>query len=136
MHHVGVVLHVEGLEDPHRAEGGDPADVVAGEVQKHHVLRDLLLVPKELLGKPFVLLLVLPPRPRARDGPGDHPSAVRAEEAFRARRDQDHLPQVQVAHVGARVHAPQRPVEGEGVDGEGEESLKERTTWKMSPARM
>ena len=45
----------------------DAADVVAAEVDEHHVLGALLLVALQLLGQPHVLVVVAAARPRAGD---------------------------------------------------------------------
>src|SRR5690606_18934232 len=42
VHDVGEALHHHLLGDPHRAGGGDAADVVAAQVDQHQVLGDLL----------------------------------------------------------------------------------------------
>ena len=57
VHHVAVALERHQLVDVHRAELGDPADVVAGEVDEHHVLGPLLRVLGQLGGHPPVVLV-------------------------------------------------------------------------------
>ena len=49
----------------HAAVGRDAADVIASQIDEHHVLGALLLVALQLLGEPHVLFLAAPPRPRA-----------------------------------------------------------------------
>ena len=58
VHHVAVALDGHQLVDPFGTEAGDPADVVAGEVDEHDVLGELLRVLDELGLEPAVLLVV------------------------------------------------------------------------------
>ena len=55
------------LLDRHRAGPGHPAEIVAPEVDEHHVLGPLLRVALELLGEDRVLLGIGAARPRAGD---------------------------------------------------------------------
>ena len=56
VHHVAVVLDDHELVDLDGAVLADPAEVVAAEVDEHHVLGALLLVGEQLVGHPAVLL--------------------------------------------------------------------------------
>ena len=53
-----------------------PAEIVAAEIDEHHVLGSLLLVLQQLLRDPLVLGDVRPARARARDRPRAHPRAT------------------------------------------------------------
>ena len=64
----------------------DPAEVVAAEVDEHHVLGALLRVALELLGEQRVLAGVGAARPRAGDRVGRQLVALDLEEQLRARR--------------------------------------------------
>ena len=69
MHHVAVALERHQFVDGDRAELGDTPDVVAGEVDEHHVLGTLLRVLDQLSGHhPVVLVGATPP-----SGAGDRP---------------------------------------------------------------
>ena len=57
VHHVAVALERHQLVGMHRAELGDPPDVVAGEVDEHHVLGPLLGVLDQLRRQPPVVLV-------------------------------------------------------------------------------
>ena len=72
MHHVAVPLERHHLVDLLGAELDDPADVVAGEVDEHHVLGELLRVLDELGAQAAVLLVGAAAAAGAGDRPGDH----------------------------------------------------------------
>ena len=75
MHHVAVVLHDHELVDLHRAVLAHAPEVVAAEVDEHHVLGPLLLVGEQLVRHPLVLLGGHSPRAGAGDRTGrDVPS--------------------------------------------------------------
>ena len=50
MHDVRVALDHHALGDLHAAGGGDAADVVAPEIDQHHVLGALLRIGEQFLG--------------------------------------------------------------------------------------
>ena len=65
VHDMAVALHTESLRHPHRAGLGNAPDVVAGQVNQHHMLGALLGVVEQLhLGGP-VQLGAGTPRPGA-----------------------------------------------------------------------
>ena len=55
VHDVAVALDDEALGDLDRADLGDPADVVAAEIEQHQVLGPLLRVGEQRLGQMLVL---------------------------------------------------------------------------------
>ena len=75
VHHVAVPLERQQLVDLLGAEVDDPADVVAGEVDEHHVLGDLLRVLGELGGHPPVVLVGTAAASGAGDRAADDPAA-------------------------------------------------------------
>ena len=72
VHHVAVALERHQLVDVDGAEAGHPTDVVAGEVDEHHVLGALLGMFHELGGEAPVVLVGAAALARAGDRPGDH----------------------------------------------------------------
>ena len=70
VHHVAVALERHQLVDVHPAEAGDAPDVVAGEVDEHHVLGPLLRVLGQLGGHAPVVLV----GGAALAGAGDRPA--------------------------------------------------------------
>ena len=78
-----VALDVGEAVDAHRAGRGDATDVVASEVDQHHVLGDLLLVVEELVFECEVLVLVDAARARARDGTVADEAVVHAHQHLR-----------------------------------------------------
>ncbi len=51
MLHVRVLLHGQQLFHFHRAVAGNATEIVASEIDQHHVLGTLLFVGQQLLGK-------------------------------------------------------------------------------------
>src|SRR4029078_7682630 len=93
------------------ARPGNPAQVVAAEVDQHHVLRPLLRVALELLGEERVLRLVLAARRGARDGVGRQAVALDLEQELRARPDDLERRYPDEAQVRAGVDPAERAVE-------------------------
>ena len=83
---VAVGLDDHQLVDLDRPVLADPAEVVAAEVDEHHVLGPLLRVGEQPLGVRPVLLLVLAARIGAGDRAGLDPPAGDLDERLRARR--------------------------------------------------
>ena len=74
VHDVRVALERHELIDLLGPELHDPADVVAGQVDEHHVLGPLLGVLAELGGEPPVVLLAAAAEAGAGDRPADDPA--------------------------------------------------------------
>ena len=96
----------------------DAADVVAPEVDQHHVLGALLLVALQLLGQPQVLFLGPAARPRAGDRVRLDRASLDAHQHLRRRADDRHAAHADEIHVGRRVDVPQRAVDGERIGGD------------------
>ena len=58
VHDVRVALERHVLRHAHRPELADAAEIVAPEIDQHHVLGAFLLVALQLLGQPQILVLV------------------------------------------------------------------------------
>ena len=82
---MAVALDGETVGHCHRAGGGDPSDVVATEVEQHHMFGAFLLVGEEIGGQRLVLGLGLAAPTGARDGPDRHLAVTHAHQDFRAR---------------------------------------------------
>ncbi len=87
MEDVAVALDLHVLADGDRARPRDPPEVVAPEIDQHHVLGALLRVGLQLLGEQGVLLGVDAARPRAGDRVGGQPVALDLEQELRRRAD-------------------------------------------------
>ena len=98
-------------DDLDRARPADPREVVAAEVDEHHVLGTVLLGGEQPLG------VALARTGRAGDRVDRCPRAVALDERLRRGADERELAQLEQEEVGRRVHAPQRPVERERRDG-------------------
>ena len=113
---MAVPLDLHVLRDPHRARPGDPPEVVAPEVDEHHVLGPLLRVGLELLGEELVLPRVGAARARAGDRVRRHPLALDLEEELGAGADDLERRRPDEEEVRARVHLAQRAVEADPVE--------------------
>ncbi len=113
VHHVAVVLDLLEARHPHGAGHADPADVVAAEVDQHHVLGPFLGVGGEVFGEPAVAFGVDAARPGAGDRPGLQAAAGLAHQHLGRGADQGAVGQLEQHHVGAGVDHPQGAVEGE-----------------------
>ena len=120
MHDVAVELDRVALGHRDRADLGDPADVVAAQVEQHEVLGQLLGVAQQVLGQARVLGGVGAARPGAGDRPDGDPAAAQAHQDLRARADHGEAVQVEEEEEGRGVEPPERAVEREGRQGEGQ----------------
>ena len=135
MHHVAVVLDRHEALDVDRPVLAHPAEVIAPEVDEHHVLGPLLGIGQQLLGDPAVLLGVLAARPGAGDRAGGDPPAGDRDQRLGARAGDLEVAEVQEVHVRARVDRAQPAVDRERLDRDtGPTSVATGTTWKASPA--
>ena len=107
---MGVALDVQRLRDLHRARLGHPADVVAAEVEQHHVLRPLLLVAPQVLLEPGILLLVCAARPGTGYWVDGDLAVDDLDEQLRGRPDDLEAVEVKIVHVRRRVDGPEGPV--------------------------
>ena len=126
---VAVLLHLHVLADRHGPGSRHPADVVAPEVDQHHVLRALLRVALEALGQELVLALILAARQRAGDGMRGDPVALDLQQQLRRRADDLELRRSHEEQVRARIDAAEGPVQADPVEhrpGRGVEREAER----------
>ena len=115
VHHVAVALDREGLGHLHGAGLGDAADVVARQVDQHHVLGALLRVVHQFL----LDRLVRFGRGAARAGAGQRPDRdllafgrlLLAHQDLRRGAHHVEVAEVVVVHVGAGVERAQRAVQ-------------------------
>ena len=113
VHDVAVALDDQLLGDPHRADLGDAADVVAAEVEQHQVLGALLGIGQQLVRQ----RLVLGRRRAAPAGAGERADGDRAvaqpHQDLRARADQREVAEVEEEQERRGVEPAQRAVERE-----------------------
>ena len=119
MHDVAVGLDLHQLVDDDAAVLAHAPEVVAPEVDEHHVLGALLLVGQQLARDPPVLL----GGGAARAGSGDRLGADVApgdgQQRLGARARHLEVAEVEEVHVGAGVDRAQAAVDREGLDGHG-----------------
>ena len=118
VHHVAVALDHEGLGHLDRADLRDATDVVARQVDQHHVLGALLRVGQQFdLGR-----LVLLGRGTARTGAGQRADddflaffrVLLAHQDFGRGPHHMEIPEVVVVHVGTGIERTQRAVQRQG----------------------
>ena len=80
MEHVAVALDLHVLADRHGPRPGDAAQIVAAQVDEHHVFGAFLGVALELLGQQRVFASVSPARPRTGDRVGGQAIALDLQE--------------------------------------------------------
>jgi hypothetical protein len=95
---------------------GHAAQVVAAQVDEHHVLGPLLGVALQAVGEGVVLGRRGAARPRAGDRVRGHAVALDPDQQLRARPDDGELRHPDEEEVRARVDAAQRAVERHGVE--------------------
>ena len=115
VHHVAVALERHHLVDLLGAEADDPADVVAGQVDEHDVLGELLRVLAQLGRQAPVVLVGAAPAAGAGDRPGDDLAVEQLHHRLGRRADERDLGVAQEVHVRARVDLAQHPVDVERV---------------------
>ena len=116
VHHVAVVLDRHEVLDLDAAVLAHAAEVVAAEVDEHHVLGALLRVGEQLLGDPPVVLGVRPARARAGDRAGRDVAAGDGDQRLGARAGDLEVAEVEEVHVRARVDGAQAAVDRERLD--------------------
>ena len=116
MEDVAVALDLHVLADGHGPRPRDPPEVVAAEVDEHHVLGTLLGVALELLGEQGVLAIVRAARTGPGDGVGGELVALDLEEQLRRCADDLEAGGPDEEQVRARVDPPQGAVEADPVE--------------------
>ena len=108
--HRRMALEPRRAVDAHAAGDADAAEVVALEVDDHHVLGALLGIARQLGGERRVARRVVAARARALDGPGLDPAPAPAEQQLGRVPDDGRVAQVEVARERRRV-PPREPLE-------------------------
>jgi hypothetical protein len=99
VHDVRVAFQRHVLRHPHSAELGHAPDVVAAQVDQHHVLGALLLAGLQFLRQALIVLGVRPSRPGTGDRVGLHAPALDPHQHLRGGADDGQLPHPQEEHV-------------------------------------
>ena len=113
---MAVALDLHQLGDRDAARLADPTEVVASEIDEHHVLRALLHVGEQLLREDLVLVRVRSASARARDRPRLHRAVVDLDERLRRGTHDVRLTGVDEIEVGRRVDHAEDAIQIEGVD--------------------
>ena len=116
VHDVRVALERHQLVDLLGPEPHDAPDVVAGEIDEHHVLGTLLRVLAELGRESAVVLLGPAAAARPGDRPDDHATVEHLHHRLGRRADERHLGVAHEVHVRRRVHLAQHAVHVERVE--------------------
>ena len=97
VHHVAVAFDAKTLRHHHGADRGDPADIVAAEVEQHQVLGAFLLVRQQVGRQRLVFGRRPAPRARAGDGADGYRAAAHPHEDLGARANDLERAEVEVA---------------------------------------
>ena len=95
---------------------GDAADVVAAQVDEHHVLGPLLGIGQQLLGQPPIFFFGRAAAARAGERADRHLAVDDADHDLRRAADERALRRAQEEHERAGVHDPQRAIDLERID--------------------
>ena len=116
VHDVAVTLDRSERTHFDRSRRRHPAEVVAREVDQHHVLGVLLRVGEQFCFERGVLRGIRAARPRAGDRTQLRVSAVELDQRLGRGADDHPLAELAVIHVGRRVEQPQRAIGLEGIE--------------------
>ena len=126
VHHVRVALELISSSTCSVPNSHDPPDVVAGEVDEHHVLGPLLRVLDQLGGQAPVVVLGAAAEAGAGDRAADDPSVEQLHHRLGRRPHERDLGVAHEVHVRRRVDLAQHPVDVERLDAPVEvEALRE-----------
>ena len=100
-------LDVHEAGDPNRAAATDAGEVVAAEIDEHHMLRTILLGREQALGVTVI------GGSGTRDGTHARPSVLAGDEALRGRADEREPVELEQEEVRGGVDAAKRAVERE-----------------------
>ena len=133
---MAVLLDGELLDDPHRTDLGDAADIVARQVEQHQVLGMLLGIGQERFSASRLSSSGVAPR-RMVPASGRMVTCCRAGgPGSRARADDGEVAVVEEDQEWRRVDAAQRAVERQRRQQRNSAKRCDGTIWKASPARM
>ena len=111
MVHVGIALQRHHLVDFDAARFADPAEVVAFEIDQHHVLGTLLRIRKQLDRKPVVVVAIRRPGPGSGDRPRGRDTVTDLEQPFGRRGDDRAVPPAGQSGKRRRIGAAQRGIQ-------------------------
>ena len=118
MHDVRVALRGEQLGHVHRAILADAAQVVASQIDQHHVLGPLLGIIQQLLLQRGILGLALAPPACTGQGPDLGHAVLGTDQHLRRRANQAHgriASELEEEHVGGGVDPAQGAVNGKRI---------------------
>ena len=116
MHHVAVVLDGHELLHLDASVLAHAPEVVAAQVDEHHVLGALLLIGEQLGGHGPVLVGVGPAGAGTGDRTRADAAAVDGDQRLGTGAGDLEVPEVQEVHIGAGVDRPQAAVDRERLD--------------------
>ncbi len=113
MHDVAVALDRHDVGHFDAAVAGNAADVVAAQVDQHHVLGPFLGIGQQFFGQPAVFFFVGSAGTRAGQRANGNPATDDADHDFRRAADQRHPGRAKIKHEGAGIDHAQRAVDFE-----------------------
>src|SRR3984957_3989285 len=125
VHNVAVGLDLHQLVDHDAAVLAHASQVVASQVDEHHVLGALLLVFQQLVGDAPILLRACAARARTGDRARGYVARGDGEQRLGAGTGDLEIAEVQEVHIGTWVDGAQAPVYGKSFDWHlGREALR------------
>ncbi len=113
MHDVGVALHRHVLGEPYRSGRSHAPNVVATEIDEHHVLGALLGVGEQLALESRVLVARRAAAARAGDRPDRHRAVLQPHQDLRGSADHLEVAEIEIEHVRRRVDRTQGAIQRE-----------------------
>ena len=110
MHHVAVTFDDHHVGDFHRPIAGDAANIVAAEIDEHHVLGTFLGIGQQFLGESLVFVFVATAGPRSGERPDGHASIDDPDHDFGRTADERYFGRAQIEHERTGIHNPQSPI--------------------------
>ena len=117
VHDVAVPAHLHELDHLDGARLADPAEIVAAQVDQHHVFGPLLRIGDQLCLQGGVLRGVCPARFGAGNRMSDRDPVLDRDQSLRARADDVEAVQPQQVHVRAGIGQPEHPVDVQRIGG-------------------
>ena len=115
VHDMGETLHVHIAFHAHAAGPRHAPQIVAPQIDQHHMLGLFLGVGAQFGGQPRVFQIIAPATTGSRNGRQLKGSGSAAHHDFRRGTKKRHAGQSHVKHVGRRIDAPQTAIERKGI---------------------
>ncbi len=107
---MGVPLYDHQVRNLNRADSGHPAHIIPTEVHKHDMLCPFFGISTHILLQTPIFLRILAPWSGAGYGAQGHTAVLKTYQDLWRGTDNDPIGELQVVHIGRRVHPSECPV--------------------------